>query len=92
MLVPVLMNMMQIVIVISLSVRVVMPSFIVNASSLILSTVLMVPRMLMMLMNMNSSVVKINFVPPDIPAATLIIGLKMIFPPVVKRIKESFLM
>jgi hypothetical protein len=92
-LVFVLMNMMEIVIIISVSVGMVMPSFMVNASALILRTMfVVVPRLLMMFINMNVRVVvKINAVPPNTPA-TLVISPKMIFPPVIKRIKESFLM
>lgn len=87
MLVLFLVNMIKMVIIISVSARMVMSSFIVIASSVMVGTMLVVPWLFTMFIDMNVVVIKI-ISSPD----TLIIIPKMIFPPVIKRIKESFLM
>lgn len=91
MLVLVFMDMVKMVVIIAASFKLVMPVIVVNVSSLIVRTMLGVRRFMpMMFKSMSARAVYVTSVLSIILAVLSIIP-KMIFPPIVYRIKKSLL-
>lgn len=92
MLMLVFLNMVKIIIIIGVPVWMFMLVITVNTTSSTSSFKLVVPALLLvMFSNMNMGVININTATPKI-SDSLIVRLKMVIPPVIERIKQSFLM